>query len=412
VAMSLAPESPMVGPSAAAATVSPSIPAGFAPGSVASSGVSLFGASLPQTLPEVAKGGGLNRDRSESETSGALAGPSLDEDAILEPGPEAADPVAPLPARPVGRERRRVNISGRMLASIAEPAQPPSSGSNSDEDGGPPAAQLGHRRRSTEPAVAFQVVSGKKLVREADGTSRLEEGARTRKVSAPGALPPPAGGALAGLAPAMSRAASANSAASLAPPPSSNGRKQARPPPSPVLSFPSRASMAALPVAPLRKSALTAMLSASAEDAGPVNPFARLYGALSTKGNDGLGLSVYFPHSKEPRKAIKVKVKRDLTCEEVIGVGLFAYFEEGREPSLELGEDEEGETVKWNLRIVEDDGEVDEDFPALDRTRAVAKFGFNEFAVVKANALQSKPLIPLSGALSIVLTRFSRSLLQ
>lgn len=54
----------------------------------------------------------------------------------------------------------------------------------------------------------------------------------------------------------------------------------------------------------------------------------------------------------------------------MIGVALWAYWEEQekgeREPRLEVDEEEaEGgnETTKWNLRIVEDDGEVDEDFP-------------------------------------------------
>ena len=69
-------------------------------------------------------------------------------------------------------------------------------------------------------------------------------------------------------------------------------------------------------------------------------------------------------------------MKRDVTVEEVIGVGLWAYWEaqekEEREPKLEVDEEkaENGEeTTKWNLRIVEDDGEVDEDFPgeALSR---------------------------------------------
>lgn len=55
---------------------------------------------------------------------------------------------------------------------------------------------------------------------------------------------------------------------------------------------------------------------------------------------------------------------KDSTVEEVIGVGLWAYYDQGREPVMERDEGEgERETTKWNLRIVEDDGEVDEDFP-------------------------------------------------
>ena len=76
-------------------------------------------------------------------------------------------------------------------------------------------------------------------------------------------------------------------------------------------------------------------------------------------------LTLYFPESKTPSKKLKVGVKKDLTVEEVIGAGLWAYWEEGREPKLEVGDGDQeyDETTKWNLRIVEDDGEVDEDFP-------------------------------------------------
>jgi hypothetical protein len=58
-------------------------------------------------------------------------------------------------------------------------------------------------------------------------------------------------------------------------------------------------------------------------------------------------------------------VRKDIAVEEVIGVALWRYTEEGCQPTLEVSdEDEEGDrTTRWNLRIVEDDGEVDEDFP-------------------------------------------------
>lgn len=62
--------------------------------------------------------------------------------------------------------------------------------------------------------------------------------------------------------------------------------------------------------------------------------------------------------------------------EEVVGLGLLLYVEEGRKPGLEDGYEREGRerdirlsTVGWGLRIVEDDGEVDEDFPGQSRHR-------------------------------------------
>lgn len=120
--------------------------------------------------------------------------------------------------------------------------------------------------------------------------------------------------------------------------------------------------------APPAKSALAALFSAlSASDASsqPTNPFSTFYGALSSRSaTDSAKFSVYFPHSTEPAKKLLLRVKKDLSVEELIGVGLGAYVDDQRKPALELGEgEEERETAKWNLRIVEDDGEVDEDFP-------------------------------------------------
>jgi hypothetical protein len=43
---------------------------------------------------------------------------------------------------------------------------------------------------------------------------------------------------------------------------------------------------------------------------------------------------------------------------------LWKYWEEGREPLLSTEEsDVRWSTIGWGLRMVEDDGEVDEDFP-------------------------------------------------
>ncbi|GAA6061460.1 hypothetical protein JCM10212_005663 [Sporobolomyces blumeae] len=151
----------------------------------------------------------------------------------------------------------------------------------------------------------------------------------------------------------------------------------------------------------LRKSALTAMLtSPSSTSISSSNPFSTLYASCvsrSTSTSDTLKLTLYFPHCTKPGPAvpIKVGVKRDVTVEEVIGVGLWAYYEAQdkgeRDPKLDVDDEraESGdETTRWNLRIVEDDGEVDEDFPALDRVRSVSAFSFTEFAIVRANEQQ------------------------
>ena len=134
---------------------------------------------------------------------------------------------------------------------------------------------------------------------------------------------------------------------------------------------------AAVPLsAPATVSGLTAALnkhvphlvstSTALPDSSSVhNPFASLYTSVSAPpALPFISLELYFPHSAEPTKALRCKVRKDASVEEVTGFGLFKFWEEGREPRL--GEEEREDmwtTIGWGLRIVEDDGEVDEDFP-------------------------------------------------
>ena len=95
------------------------------------------------------------------------------------------------------------------------------------------------------------------------------------------------------------------------------------------------------------------------------NPFASLYASVAAVSNiPSISLELYFPHSDTPTKPAIVKVRKDATVEEVTGYGLFRFWEDGRQPPLaEQQSDERWSTIGWGLRIVEDDGEVDEDFP-------------------------------------------------
>ena len=67
---------------------------------------------------------------------------------------------------------------------------------------------------------------------------------------------------------------------------------------------------------------------------------------------------------------MNLNVRRDATVEEVIGFALWNYWEEDWLPNLveRLGEDDPKREVRlsavgWILRIAEEDGEVDDDFP-------------------------------------------------
>lgn len=345
--------------------------------SVASSGISLFGVSRMNGTSE---GVVLGRDRSDSDSS-SLAVPASDkqigriEEEEKEDVFEAPAPPLLVPSRSyrATRERRRVNISGRMLVPISEPANEEDIAPVSAAAGPHPPTlvnEAGRPRSNTDPntlAVPLGLARGRDTAivggRSIDGTVEDESEKRLRrKVSAPSLLlvsasttasPPPVRAAVSTTAPA-----SLSKTATLSLPPTLTRRHHNS------LTFPSRGTSSFVrPLLPQR-SALTALLSAKSDSPSASNPFSMLYAALASRATDALTLSLYFPHSKTPAKKLKVGVKKDLSVEEVIGAGLWAYWEEGREPTLEVGTaGETDETTKWNLRIVEDDGEVDEDFP-------------------------------------------------
>eukprot|EP00833_Pecoramyces_ruminatium_P014273 jgi/Orpsp1_1/1188305/evm.model.d7180000063770.1 len=111
------------------------------------------------------------------------------------------------------------------------------------------------------------------------------------------------------------------------------------------------------------------------------NPFAD-YRFFSGKGDpDSMELMIYLPFSDEPEKPLQIMVKKTATVEDVIGYSLYEYNEAERKPVITSDLD----VPYWNMRIVEDDGEIDEDFPALERARKIQKFAFDSFAICKAS---------------------------
>ncbi|KAF8442403.1 stress-activated map kinase interacting protein 1-domain-containing protein [Boletus edulis BED1] len=137
-------------------------------------------------------------------------------------------------------------------------------------------------------------------------------------------------------------------------------------------------------------SALSTMLASTG---GSANPFNELYGAISGRGESAsMDVKVFFPHAREPKgKVMTLNVRRDATIEEVIGFAMWSYWEEGWLPKLieSVSEnDPKLSGIGWIMRIAEDDGEVDEDFPPPDRTGKVTKFNFDAFAILAATPLQ------------------------
>ncbi|KAJ8102031.1 stress-activated map kinase interacting protein 1-domain-containing protein [Lipomyces tetrasporus] len=130
---------------------------------------------------------------------------------------------------------------------------------------------------------------------------------------------------------------------------------------------------------------LTALIQLSQDSAK--NPF-EIYTSASGVGElKPLHLKLYRPTSSSPSLPFEVVVKPYVTVADTIGYALYRYWEEKRTP--ELTEDE-CDVKSWTLRIVEEDGEPDRDFPALDRTRIISAFSFDEFALVEATPSQVK----------------------
>jgi hypothetical protein len=158
------------------------------------------------------------------------------------------------------------------------------------------------------------------------------------------------------------------------PPRKSDGRPKA--PAQPLVSATSLLEMS-FPrrhVAPIRqlKSALTAMMASSGVSS---NPFAETYAAISGRAESAsTSVQVYFPHARQPAgKAMDLKVRKDATVEEVVGFALWSYWETGWEPKLDEGIEDEDDpnrstklsAVGWIMRIAEEDGEVDDEFPRM-----------------------------------------------
>ncbi|KAL5011995.1 hypothetical protein ScPMuIL_010546 [Solemya velum] len=71
--------------------------------------------------------------------------------------------------------------------------------------------------------------------------------------------------------------------------------------------------------------------------------------------------------------------------QDLIGLICWQYTQEDREPLLNENRE------MYCLRIAEDDGEVDIDFPSLDNREPLSKFGFNKLALVEREAPPSSP---------------------
>ncbi|KAI8334057.1 stress-activated map kinase interacting protein 1-domain-containing protein [Blakeslea trispora] len=135
----------------------------------------------------------------------------------------------------------------------------------------------------------------------------------------------------------------------------------------------------------LGHSALSALIAKKAT--AVENPFAE-YSFVSGKGEPkSITLCVYLPHSNQPYKPVSLVVRPDAITDDVIGYILYDYVEQKREPELD---ESAYDLAEWVLLIAEDDGEIEDDLPAIDRTRNIGRVSFDQFALCRATASQAK----------------------
>lgn len=187
--------------------------------------------------------------------------------------------------------------------------------------------------------------------------------------------------------------------------PQSTSPKRIRAGPAPPQALPPRQ--------PIKKMEQVSSLSLAlqAKRSKAANPFERFV-TLSGQGDPNpLHLKIYAPFSDRPDQPFEVAIRRSvqednswdrkISVVDTIGFSLWRYGEEKITPAVVEGK---VNVNRWMLRMVED-GEVDYDFPALDRTKPMDDFAsnnnraarsrsnskvFDEFALVEASEEQFK----------------------
>ncbi|GAB0133729.1 hypothetical protein EsDP_00002126 [Epichloe bromicola] len=127
------------------------------------------------------------------------------------------------------------------------------------------------------------------------------------------------------------------------------------------------------------RSLLSAALKAKEHKASvPFQKFAHFSGQ-GTQGS--IAVRIYAPFCKTPTKPLEVIIRprvqdgqgaeRVVTVTDLIGLGLYRYNEEKKEPQIPP---RKHSVNWWTLRMVEEGGEVDDDFPPFDRTKPLSAF--------------------------------------
>ncbi|KAI0011813.1 SIN1-domain-containing protein [Xylariaceae sp. FL0662B] len=124
----------------------------------------------------------------------------------------------------------------------------------------------------------------------------------------------------------------------------------------------------------------------------PALPF-DMFASLSGQGDpDPLKIRIYAPFSTNPDKPFEVLIRRNIqeadgtlrpvTIAELIGLSLWRYHTEKLEPPVPV---DKLNVNWWTLRMVEEGGDIDDDFDPLDRKKPV-----NAFTTVNNRLVRSR----------------------
>lgn len=159
-------------------------------------------------------------------------------------------------------------------------------------------------------------------------------------------------------------------------------RKSLMPPPTQVVGDlpPRRPTSTIRPISMIQPKSLISE-ALNAKKTKPATPF-ESFATLSGKGEASpIMIRIFSPYCKIPSKPFEVPIRRTVRDEngldrpvnvaDLIGLALWRYNEEKLEPPLPT---DRLNLNWWTLKMVEEGGEVDDDFPPLERTKPLLQF--------------------------------------
>jgi hypothetical protein len=84
---------------------------------------------------------------------------------------------------------------------------------------------------------------------------------------------------------------------------------------------------------------------------------------------------------------MRVSILAGASVSDCIGLVLYKCNMETQHPLLQ------DDVSSYSLRIAEEDGEVDDDFPPLDPNENIAKFGFPTLGLIRKNVHSTKKIV-------------------